>query len=140
MFRKNLRSPLQNNTLCCFVRCVRIPVYILRQKQKHPLTRMLCFWRRGRDSNPRELSPKLISSQPRYDHFDTSACMIKLRESLIFVVYPAGSPVMPLCGSRNFKLACRFAKFRPRQLLIARLICQRQRSQTSPLRYLCVYD
>ena len=29
-------------------------------------------WRRGRDSNPRALSRKLISSQPRYDHFDTS--------------------------------------------------------------------
>ena len=30
------------------------------------------FWRRGRDSNPCALSRKLISSQPRYDHFDTS--------------------------------------------------------------------
>ena len=30
------------------------------------------FWRRGRDSNPRGIAPKLISSQPRYDHFDTS--------------------------------------------------------------------
>ena len=33
------------------------------------------FWRRGRDSNPRGIAPKLISSQPRYDHFDTSPCM-----------------------------------------------------------------
>ena len=30
------------------------------------------LWRRGRDSNPRALARKLISSQPRYDHFDTS--------------------------------------------------------------------
>ena len=30
-------------------------------------------WRSGRDSNPREVSLKLISSQPRYDHFDTAA-------------------------------------------------------------------
>jgi hypothetical protein len=29
------------------------------------------FWRRGWDSNPRAVSDKLISSQPRYDHFDT---------------------------------------------------------------------
>ena len=29
-------------------------------------------WRRGWDSNPRGLAPKLISSQPRYDRFDTS--------------------------------------------------------------------
>ena len=27
-------------------------------------------WRREWDSNPRALSRKLISSQPRYDHFD----------------------------------------------------------------------
>ena len=31
------------------------------------------IWRRERDSNPRVLSHKLISSQPRYDHFDISA-------------------------------------------------------------------
>ena len=30
-------------------------------------------WRRERDSNPRGIAPKLISSQPRYDHFDISA-------------------------------------------------------------------
>ena len=30
-------------------------------------------WRSGWDSNPREVSLKLISSQPRYDHFDTAA-------------------------------------------------------------------
>ena len=30
-------------------------------------------WRSGWDSNPRGSYPKLISSQPRYDHFDTAA-------------------------------------------------------------------
>ena len=30
------------------------------------------FSRRERDSNPRVVSHKLISSQPRYDRFDTS--------------------------------------------------------------------
>ena len=34
-------------------------------------------WRRGRDSNPRVVSHKLISSQPRYDRFDTSAYMMQ---------------------------------------------------------------
>lgn len=29
-------------------------------------------WRSGWDSNPRDVSVKLISSQPRYDHFDTA--------------------------------------------------------------------
>ena len=31
------------------------------------------LWRSGWDSNPRDVSIKLISSQPRYDHFDTAA-------------------------------------------------------------------
>ena len=35
----------------------------------------MCCWRRERDSNPRVLAHKLISSQPRYDHFDISAYM-----------------------------------------------------------------
>ena len=30
------------------------------------------FWRRRWDSNPRTLADQLISSQSRYDHFDTS--------------------------------------------------------------------
>ena len=30
------------------------------------------FWRSGWDSNPRNLAVQLISSQPRYDHFDTA--------------------------------------------------------------------
>ena len=32
----------------------------------------MAFWRRRWDSNPRAVAGKLISSQPRYDHFDTS--------------------------------------------------------------------
>ena len=31
------------------------------------------LWRSGWDSNPRAVAGKLISSQPRYDHFDTAA-------------------------------------------------------------------
>ena len=30
------------------------------------------FWRSGWDSNPRNLAVQLISSQSRYDHFDTA--------------------------------------------------------------------
>ena len=33
------------------------------------------FWRRRRDSNPRGLSPKRFSRPPRYDRFDTPACL-----------------------------------------------------------------
>ena len=32
----------------------------------------LRLWRSGWDSNPRAVARKLISSQPRYDHFDTT--------------------------------------------------------------------
>ncbi len=43
-----------------------------------------CFqprkWRREWDSNPREIALKLISSQPRYDRFDTAACLIVVSE------------------------------------------------------------
>ena len=38
--------------------------------------RPLFIWRSGRDSNPRAIARKLISSQPRYDHFDTAAYQI----------------------------------------------------------------
>ena len=44
-----------------------------QHKTKALPKRSAFVWRRGRDSNPRVLSHKLISSQPRYDHFDTSA-------------------------------------------------------------------
>ena len=36
------------------------------------------MWRRRRDSNPRAREGKRISSAPRYDHFDTSPCMLNL--------------------------------------------------------------
>ena len=35
-----------------------------------------CFWRRRWDSNPRGIAAKLISSQSRYDRFDTSAYLV----------------------------------------------------------------
>ena len=82
---------------------------------------LVCFWH------------KLISSQPRYDHFDISPYMIKLKTSLIFVIYLAGRPVMSCCGARNFLLAM-LAKFRPLPLRSLRFFCHRQRSATSPLR------
>ena len=39
-------------------------------------------WRRERDSNPREIALKRISSAPRYDHFDISPCIFS---SLLFL-------------------------------------------------------
>ena len=49
-------------------------------------------WRSGWDSNPRAIARKLISSQPRYDHFDTSPYMLtrlsKVNAYLVFVRIP----------------------------------------------------
>ena len=54
-------------------RAVRIPPCIVccKNKKQHPAG--CCFWRRRWDSNPRGIAAKLISSQSRYDRFDTSA-------------------------------------------------------------------
>ena len=81
-------------------------LFIFSAKQKRNADwRPVLLWRRERDSNPRVLAHKLISSQPRYDHFDISPHMIKLKTSLIFKIHLAGRPVMSCCGTRNFLLA-----------------------------------
>ena len=50
-----------------------------------------CFiWRRVRDSNPRGIAPKLISSQPRYDHFDNSPSIDQTPKKR-FIVYAFGT-------------------------------------------------
>ena len=42
----------------------------------------LTTWRTGWDSNPRAgITDKLISSQPRYDHFDTRPYISKPQKS-----------------------------------------------------------
>ena len=84
---------------------------------------------------------EMISSQPRYDHFDISPSMLNsvLEYNDYSIFYRTGRPVMSCCGARNFSLAVRFAKFRPLPLLFAPFIRHRRRSQTSPLRYLSVY-
>ena len=60
------------NPACCASRTSSAPP---TRKKQDPQKEVLFFWRRGRDSNPRVVSHKLISSQPRYDRFDTSAYM-----------------------------------------------------------------
>ena len=44
--------------------------------KKSSFLRMRIFWRREWDSNPRDIAVKLISSQSRYDRFDTSAYLV----------------------------------------------------------------
>ncbi len=45
---------------------------IKKTQRRYKYLRCVFFWRSGWDSNPRDLSVQLISSQPRYDHFDTA--------------------------------------------------------------------
>ena len=57
-------------------RAVRIPpcnpcIVCCKNKKQRPAG--CCFWRRRWDSNPRDIAVKLISSQSRYDRFDTPA-------------------------------------------------------------------
>ena len=73
-------------------------------------------WRRGRDSNPREIALKLISSQPRYDHFDTSPYIqARFREmnaysvfiriplrTLVILILPYLRNTVPLKAFRRF--------------------------------------
>ena len=60
-------------------RAVRIPpcnpcIVCCKNKKQRPAG--CCFWRRRWDSNPRDIAVKLISSQSRYDRFDTSAYLV----------------------------------------------------------------
>ena len=55
--------------------CFRIP-YKTSPKEKSTPHGVLFFWRKRWDSNPRAIARKLISSQPRYDHFDTSPSIV----------------------------------------------------------------
>ena len=50
---------------------VRFPLPAPQRKTRR--RSCLSFWRSGWDSNPRALADNLISSQARYDHFDTAA-------------------------------------------------------------------
>ena len=54
-------------------------------------------WRRRWDSNPRAREGKLISSQPRYDHFDTSPCIMQVfyfkHHPHTKLVYHASQPI-----------------------------------------------
>jgi hypothetical protein len=66
-----------NRTLVRIIPCHNKPgppLWAGRKKpeKKDPLNPRISagFWRREWDSNPRALARKLISSQPRYDHFD----------------------------------------------------------------------
>ena len=56
-------------------------------------------WRRGWDSNPCAIARKLISSQPRYDHFDTSPYMLTRHTEINAIFSCIRIPVRTLCDA-----------------------------------------
>ena len=66
---------------------LEVGVSLMPIRRQRKLTNLLSkfvnlSWRSGRDSNPRGIAPKLISSQPRYDRFDTAAYKIVKSQTL----------------------------------------------------------
>ena len=55
-----------------------------KKKSRNPHGYWIFRWRSGWDSNPRAREDYLISSQARYDHFDTAPYMFSRRFSLPF--------------------------------------------------------
>ena len=87
-----------------------------RQRRFHPPTRVdlvekstdkvdAFFWRRRWDSNPRTVARQLISSQSRYDHFDTSPYIQFTFVGVYLIDFSSGCPVMSCCGSRRLSSA-----------------------------------
>ena len=67
-------------TSLCSARSPSNPTVSFRQNKKRP--KAFLFWRRRWDSNPRYREVQLISSQSRYDHFDTSPYMRPISQAL----------------------------------------------------------
>ena len=118
----------------------------LVQKKNLCLGRQRFFfcWRRGRDSNPRVVSHKLISSQPRYDRFDISPY------SIVFEFCKAFARPMVKCSHPKFKKNGAFARYttktrafahsrvtRSVTFRVSRTFCE---SSYDTLRYLCVFS
>ena len=55
-----------------------------KEKSRNPHGYWIFRWRSGWDSNPRAREDYLISSQARYDHFDTAPYMFSRRFSSLF--------------------------------------------------------
>ena len=69
------------------------------------------WWRREWDSNPRVIAHKLISSQPRYDHFDISAYMLIPRRRINAIFFlPNGEPRYVLLRCPKFSARCSLRK------------------------------
>ena len=117
-------------------RAVRIPPCnpcIVCRKNKRQRPAECCLWRRRWDSNPRGIAAKLISSQSRYDRFDTSAylvftaprlekCEISMQDNdeRLGTRHPIKPAVM---GFPADKVTCRMQTFESISLRPLRYVC-----------------
>ena len=62
----------------CSNSTLRFSFTLVIKKSTMPFSAQCFTWRRRWDSNPRGIAAKLISSQSRYDRFDTSAYLVLL--------------------------------------------------------------
>ena len=96
---KNLRSPFTKQLTGLFYSLRSNPyLYSYEKARKHPQMRMLlAFWRRERDSNPRVLAHKLISSHRALIPFSASTCLF----------LPNFSPFPPHFSRSSIKIAAK---------------------------------
>ena len=74
----------------------------------------LLLWRKRWDSNPRYISVYLISSQGRYDHFDTLPYMFSNKSWLEpFLFCGTAGPLCPVAVPEIFGRTALLQKFRP---------------------------
>ena len=103
LYMQMQQKSIRNNTNCC---CRR------NRKRIAAFVKIaILFWRKRWDSNPRAREDYLISSQARYDHFDTLPYISNSFRSMILYSITPGRPVMPCCGARNPSLASRSQDF-----------------------------
>ena len=79
-------SPPDCFTSLCSARSLSNPAVSFSPNKKAPFG-VLFVWRRRWDSNPRYREVQLISSQSRYDHFDTSPYMRLISQALLIPVW-----------------------------------------------------
>ena len=73
---KCFSNPLSQKTVCVRnVHFVDLNETFRSKKKARKAWGLPGFWRSGWDSNPRYPKVQLISSQSRYDHFDTTPCI-----------------------------------------------------------------
>ena len=79
------------------------------------LSKLVDFWRRKRDSNPRGLSPKRFSRPPRYDRFDIPAKIINLYKVISYqtpcpLLYPE-KQILSMIFTQHFSYIPSYDRF-----------------------------